>query len=186
MTRWRGPAGVVLDVVLVVAVLVLGYAVVASKAGHDDAAGDTGPAVQVAATTAAPSASGEVTGADQSLLFPVGACLAETAAEVRGTVPCERPHDAVAVGRITLPTGPSNEPPTGEQFDALAAPRCMDLAKSFFGPDFHDSPTLATNWLRISPESWRAGSRSFTCTVGYRTETGGQRSVAGAPPHPTA
>ncbi|ONH32753.1 septum formation family protein [Pseudofrankia asymbiotica] len=180
---WRGSGGVALDVALVAAVLALGCALVASKVGHPDDA-----AVEMAMTTAAPAptASGEAKGADQSLVYPVGSCIAETATEVRGTVPCDRPHEAVAVGTITLPTGPSSEPPTGDQFDALAAPRCMDLAKAFLGPDFHDSPTMRTGWLRISPESWRAGSHSFTCTVDYSTETGGRRSVTGAPPRATA
>jgi len=128
-----------------------------------------------------PAFSGKVKGADQSLVYPAGACLAETAAGVRGTVGCEQPHEAVAVGTITLPPGPSHDPPTDAQFDALAAPRCMDLARATLGAGFRDSPTVRTGWLRISPASWRAGSHTFTCTVDYRTAAGELRSETGPP-----
>jgi hypothetical protein len=131
-----------------------------------------------------PAFTGVVEGADQSLVYPAGSCLAETSGDVRGTVGCDTPHEALAVGAITLPAGPGEVAPNDSQFELLAEPRCMEIAKSYLGQDFHDSPTARTGWVRIPAASWDAGSRSFTCTVEYRTETGAPRAVTGAPPNP--
>lgn len=133
-----------------------------------------------------PAFTGVVEGADQSLVYPAGSCLAETSGDVRGTVGCQTPHEALAVGAITLPAGPGEVAPNDSQFELLAEPRCMAIAKAYLGQDFHDSPTARTGWVRISAASWGAGSRSFTCTVEYRTETGAPRAVTGAPPNPFA
>jgi hypothetical protein len=124
---------------------------------------------------------GDILGADQSRVYPTGSCLAEDTAQILGTVACSAPHQAVAVGSITLPAGPGYEAPTADQFTALAAPRCLDRAKAFFGAAYHDSATARTGWLRIMPASWNAGSRSFTCTVDYTTADGVPRTVTGPP-----
>ncbi|MBL7494076.1 septum formation family protein [Frankia sp. AgB1.9] len=131
-----------------------------------------------------PAFTGIVEGADQSLVYPAGSCLAETADGVQGTVPCEAPHQAVAVGAITLPARPGEVAPDTSQFQLLAEPRCMAIAKTYLGQDFHDSPTAQTGWVWISAASWKAGSRSFTCTVDYRTATGALRTVTSAPTGP--
>ncbi|WP_084011215.1 septum formation family protein [Pseudofrankia sp. DC12] len=131
-----------------------------------------------------PAFTGMVEGADQSLVYPAGSCLAETGTRVRGTVPCDAPHEAIAVGAITLPAKPGEVAPDDGQFEQLAEPRCMAIAKGYLGQDFHDSPTAQTGWDRISTASWRAGSRSFTCTVEFRTQTGAPRAVTGAPVGP--
>jgi len=133
-----------------------------------------------------PSFAGPVEGADQSLVYPAGSCLAEAASAsgstwIRGTVACTSPHQGIAVGTITLPGGLGEVAPTDTQFEDLAAPRCLLLAKSFLGAAFHDTPLAETGWQRIRAASWKAGSRSFTCTVDYRTAAGAARSVTGPP-----
>jgi len=132
------------------------------------------------------SFSGPVGGVDQSLVYPAGSCLAETPAgsggtQIRGTVACTSPHQGIAVGTITLPGGLGEVAPTDAQFEDLAAPRCLLLAKSFLGAAFHETPLAETGWQRIWAASWKAGSRSFTCTVDYRTAAGAARSVTGPP-----
>jgi hypothetical protein len=143
---------------------------------HTDLAALPGPGAFTAFT-------GDIRGADQSLVYPTGACLAEDpTGTVLGTVTCADPYQAVAVGSITMPGWPSAmAPPTATQFDDLAAPRCELLARAFLGAAFHDSPAAHTSWLRIAPDSWGAGSRSFTCTVSFTTATGAPRAVTGSP-----
>jgi hypothetical protein len=133
-----------------------------------------------------PTFTGDVRGADQSLVYSTGTCLSKNATTVLGTVACASPHEAVAVGSITLPGGPDAIAPTADQFDALAQLPCLKLAQDYFGAAFDNTTSATTDWLPIAPDSWNAGSRSFTCTVLYTTAGGAPRAVTGDPQAGTA
>ncbi|SNQ45572.1 conserved hypothetical protein [Frankia canadensis] len=121
---------------------------------------------------------GRAEGADQSFVFPVGACLLASPNTTR-PVRCTDPHQAVAVGNAHLPDTPGGEPPSHEDFLRLVEARCRELARAYIGPSFQESRTFHLNSLLIDPASWRAGSHTVTCMVEYYTASGQPRSVSG-------
>jgi hypothetical protein len=115
---------------------------------------------------------GKVEGADQAWVFPAGTCLKMTESQVEGTIPCTSPHQAQSVGTATLPNTPDGHAPTDTEQEALAEPRCTAVASQFLGRTFQPSATMQIGWLPIRPESWRAGTRTLTCTVEFIDSAG--------------
>jgi hypothetical protein len=105
-----------------------------------------------------------------------------TESEVKGTTPCASPHQAESVGPATLPNTPGGHAPTDTELEALAEPRCTDAASRFLGRPFQPGATMLISWLPIPPESWRAGTRTLTCTVDFFDSAGRLRAETRALP----
>ncbi|OHV35226.1 hypothetical protein BCD49_04480 [Pseudofrankia sp. EUN1h] len=121
---------------------------------------------------------GSAKGADQSMVYPVGTCMAKS---TDGTKPvaCSAPHQHVAIGDVHFTDPPGAAPPADTAFDERAGQQCAVVARAFFGPSFQQTSTVSIGWFPIDPESWQAGSRSFSCLVSYYTDAGDPRSVTG-------
>ncbi|MBL7632914.1 septum formation family protein, partial [Frankia sp. CN6] len=122
--------------------------------------------------------SGSAKGADQSMVYGPGTCLVEDADGLYA-VTCATAHHHVAIGDVHLPGAPGSPPPTDDAFDEQAARECATVAGTFFGGPFQETDSVYVGWFTLSPESWAAGSRSFSCLVSYVTPTGDPRPVTG-------
>ena len=128
---------------------------------------------------------GAVPGANQAFLFATGVCLVttddETDTETGGEVPCGAPHHGFATGAGTMPETSNGEPPSDDAFAAFAKPHCEGVATQFLGRPYQDDPTMTVSWYPILAESWRAGTRQFTCAVMFRDAAGNLLTVTGEP-----
>lgn len=131
--------------------------------------------------------SGKVEGADQSWVYPVGTCLFSSPGSDQDdtVVPCTEPHQYVAVGNPRLSDTPDGTPPSAASFNQQAEQRCRAVARGALGASFQETSTVRLGWYVIRPESWRAGTRAFTCTVNYTTAANQPRPVTGDQLHPT-
>jgi Septum formation len=129
-----------------------------------------------------PVFTGKVEGADQAWVFSAGTCLKMTESETKGSIPCASPHQAESVGAATLPDTPDGHAPTDTEQEALAEPRCTAAASRFLGRTFQPSATMQIGWLPIPPESWRAGTRTLTCTVEFFDSAGRRSAQSGELP----
>ncbi|WP_238439213.1 septum formation family protein, partial [Frankia nepalensis] len=126
---------------------------------------------------------GSAEGADQAWVFPAGTCLASDADGVVG-VACAEPHQQVAIGGARLADTRHGAAPSEQEFKAQAQPLCAAVARDYLGPSFQQTETVRVGWLPIAEESWRAGSRAFTCAITYVTPSGDLRFVTGDLLHP--
>ncbi len=122
---------------------------------------------------------GLVEGADQAWLFPAGTCLALTETENKGEVPCSAPHQAETTGTSTLPNTSDGEPPSNATFADLVGTRCDAVATQFLGRPFRRTSTMQVGWLTIAADSWRAGTRTLTCTISFTDAAGRLAAVTG-------
>lgn len=129
-----------------------------------------------APTAVLPLFSGTVDTAHQSLDYPVGTCLRSTRTD-EGSVPCTALHDEEVVGAATV-AGPA-APPSAAAFGRLALAPCQALISGYLGYRFSPSATRQTGWTDISPESWRAGERTFDCLLGFTPPVYGSHSTPG-------
>jgi hypothetical protein len=121
---------------------------------------------------------GTAKGADQSMVYPVGTCMAQG---TDGTTPvaCSAPHQHVAIGDVRFTDPPGAPAPSQDAFDDRAGAQCAAVARGFFGQSFQQSSTVSIGWFPIEAESWQTGTRSFSCLVSYYTDAGDPRSVTG-------
>ncbi|WP_007519850.1 septum formation family protein [Pseudofrankia saprophytica] len=125
------------------------------------------------------SFTGAVEGADQSWIYPTGSCLASDHDHFLGTIPCDRPHSEVVIGKVTLPGAPGSPAPSQDAFTDLAGPRCDAVARGYLGAGFRSSTTVRAGWMDIEPDSWAAGTRSTNCLIYFTTPSNEQRQVTG-------
>ncbi|WP_157734982.1 septum formation family protein [Pseudofrankia inefficax] len=129
--------------------------------------------------------SGKIEGADQAWVYPVGTCVsAPDASQTTHVVPCAEPHRSVAIGTGRLPDTPDGAPPSLASFVQQAAARCAAVARGALGQSFRETTTERIGFYPIDPESWRAGTREFTCTIDYTTAANQPRTVTGDQLHP--
>ncbi|WP_322752766.1 septum formation family protein [Frankia sp. Cas3] len=122
---------------------------------------------------------GLVEGADQAWVYPAGTCLELTETENKGEVPCSAPHQAEATGTATLPNTSNGEPPSDTTFADLVGTRCDAVATQFLGRAFARTSTMQVGWLTIAADSWRAGTRTLTCTIRFTDAAGRLAAVTG-------
>ncbi|WP_322767814.1 septum formation family protein [Frankia sp. Cr1] len=122
---------------------------------------------------------GLVEGADQAWIYPAGTCLELTETESKGEVPCSAPHQAEATGTATLPNTSNGEPPSDAAFADLVGTRCDAVATQFLGRAFARTSTMQVGWLTIAADSWRAGTRTLTCTIRFTDAAGRLAAVTG-------
>ncbi|WP_239373568.1 septum formation family protein [Frankia sp. Cj5] len=127
--------------------------------------------------------SGVVEGTDQAWVYPAGTCLQLTATETKGQVPCAVPHQAEVTGATTLPGAANSEPPSEAAFDELVGSRCEVAARRYLGRPFQETSTMRIGWLYLAAESWRAGTRTVTCTVSFFDASGQPAAITGALSH---
>jgi hypothetical protein len=113
-----------------------------------------------------PSFSGEVRGADQEMLYPVGSCGSTTAAPV----PCAATHLWQITGNVDV-TATTALPATEAAWSALVGSQCGALGTDFLGGTF--PPGVQTAWLTLNATSWSLGERTVQCTVGRFPPNGG-------------
>lgn len=106
---------------------------------------------------------GDVRGADQTLLWPVGTCQSPTASEV----PCTAAHTDEVTGNIRLPGTVTSLPTTNAQWEQLVGQPCDKLALSYLGGAF--PPGVSSGWQPIAATSWAVGTRTVQCIVGRPT-----------------
>ncbi|WP_045878693.1 septum formation family protein [Pseudofrankia sp. DC12] len=130
--------------------------------------------------------SGKAEGADQSWVYPAGTCLSSADGTGQDTeaVSCAAPHQYVAIGNVHLSDPPGAAPPADASFTRQAEQRCAAVARGALGGSFRETPTVRLGWYTIAPESWRAGTRGFTCTVRYTDGSDKLRNVTGDQLHP--
>jgi hypothetical protein len=104
---------------------------------------------------------GEVRGANQTLLEPVGSC--ENALSSI-PVPCTEPHIQQVTGNVDLTGKVLTMPKTTAQWQSILSPSCGQLALSFLGGSYPSG--VQAGWYTIAPSSWTAGERIVQCTVG--------------------
>ncbi|WP_007515540.1 septum formation family protein [Pseudofrankia saprophytica] len=120
--------------------------------------------------------SGAVKGADQSWVYPVGACLAVATG---GVVDCAGPHELAAIGDTRMADTADGAVPTEDAFNKEAGERCLAVAHARFGPNFQETATVRLTWSALVPDSWSAGSRTITCLLVYTTAAGEPSPVTG-------
>jgi hypothetical protein len=118
--------------------------------------------------------SGDARGVDQSFIYPAGYCL-EEGTDHTTVVSCAAPHNAVAIGNIQVQPASDG----GQPAAAVPEAQCDAVARAFAGASFQPTDTVRVGWFSISAGSWRAGSRTTTCTVDYVTAAGQPRDVTG-------
>jgi hypothetical protein len=126
---------------------------------------------------------GSAKGADQASVYPAGGCLVESPSS--RLVTCATPHSSVAVGDAHMAGAVGSAAPSKDAFDQQADPLCTAVARTVLGASFQPSSTVNTAWFEISPASWAAGTRTFTCTIDYFDAAGQPRNVTGDVQHPT-
>jgi hypothetical protein len=139
----------------------------------------------VPATTAAGGGlgtfTGEVRGMDQSLVYPAGTCLAQTATATT-VVSCATPHNLLSVGGARMPDTAGGEAPDGSQFAQQASGLCLAAARADLGASYQPTATAQLSWYPIEPDSWQAGTRGFTCLIAYMDTHGNPRDLTSSPP----
>jgi hypothetical protein len=81
-------------------------------------------------------------------------------------VPCDGVHDWEVTGTVDLGgvVGPPPETSDLDGWSALVGEACDTLASAYLG--HQPSGGLAGGWIPIEAESWDAGQRLVTCTIG--------------------
>jgi hypothetical protein len=116
---------------------------------------------------------GEVRGADQELLDPVGSCL-KVGAPV--PVPCSGPHQLELTGNVTISAGATQWPASAERWQMLVGSRCANVNLNYVGGTY--PPGYQTSWLELPASSWAAGERTIQCTIGRPSLAAGSSSWA--------
>ncbi|WP_241832043.1 septum formation family protein [Parafrankia soli] len=122
--------------------------------------------------------SGSVRGADQALTYSPGTCFRHRVDNHQDQVPCDQSHHTQSIGTATLPDTTDGGPPSPERFDELAKAACMPHVAPYLAHDFGGAAAQG-GWHLIRPESWRAGTRSTTCTVGLVDQAGKEVETTG-------
>nr|MDT0665494.1 septum formation family protein [Micromonospora sp. DSM 115978] len=87
-----------------------------ASAGLTEADADAAPNRLVSFT-------GQVSGADQSLVWPTGTCV-EFVGEESRAADCAAPHHALVTGVATMPDTSNGQPPSDVAYRELAVPLC--------------------------------------------------------------
>ncbi|MCK9904019.1 septum formation family protein [Frankia sp. Cpl3] len=130
-----------------------------------------------------PPFEGAVRGADQAQVHAPGTCFRDSDGSLT-VAPCDSPHHAQSVGNARLPDTSDGQPPSSALFSELAAAACAASTAPYLGPGPADT-VFQESWHLIRAESWRAGTRTTTCTVrlvdanGQLQETSGLLAPAG-------
>jgi hypothetical protein len=118
---------------------------------------------------------GKIADLDQSRVWPVGTCLGidETTHESTGMpVDCSSSHALEVAGAVNLAERfPGGFPAESDQ-QAFLAESCTRAADAYLAPRTLKARGLASNFDTVSPESWAAGSRQVSCTVGAKRDNG--------------
>ncbi|WP_018635375.1 septum formation family protein [Parafrankia elaeagni] len=124
-----------------------------------------------------PPFEGTVRGADQAHAHPPGTCF--RGGDGSSTVaPCDSPHHAQSVGSARLPDTADGQPPSSTVFSELAAAACAASTAPYLGPG-PAGAVFQESWHLIRPESWRAGTRTTTCTVRLVDANGQLQEMSG-------
>lgn len=126
-----------------------------------------------------PEFTGQVHGADQTWVFPAGTCFRRDEQGLQQEVNCDQPHIAQSVGSATLTGPPGSEPPSPSEFERMATAACAPLHAPYLRHSRFGGAKVTAGWHLIRAESWRAGTRSTTCTVGFTDAAGQPKEVAG-------
>ncbi len=111
--------------------------------------------------------SGDVRGADQTLLAPVGSCQKAGPFII---VACTGPHTVQITGNVNLAEQVFTLPKNDAQWQSIMSQPCGQLARSFLGGAYPAG--VRSGWYVIEPTSWDAGRRIAQCTVGQYTPGG--------------
>lgn len=122
--------------------------------------------------------SGSVRGADQAMTYPPGTCFRNTTDDSQEQVSCQEPHHAQTVGTITLADTADGAPPSSEALEDLVQAACAPQTAPYLAQHF-DGATAQGGWHLIHPESWLAGTRSTSCTVGFIDQAGNEVETTG-------
>lgn len=131
-----------------------------------------------AAGTTLTSFAGEVRGADQEWLFPVGSCMTSGSGL---PVPCSGPHKWEVTGDVNVPAGTTSMPTSDSGWQQLVGAQCSAVGLRYAGGSY--PPGFETSWMPLSASSWAAGERVIECTVGrplYSGTTSGWATTTGS------
>ncbi len=109
---------------------------------------------------------GEVRGAPQALVLPVGTCVSTTGPFV---VDCTAPHDSEITGSVDLTGRVATPPPAADRraWSELVSADCTRLATDYLGHPPVDPIVMV--WFAIDPVSWDLGNHSARCGVSHFT-----------------
>lgn len=108
---------------------------------------------------------GEVRGANQEFLVPIGSCGSPSGGEVS----CAGVHDYQVSGNVNL-TGVATYPRTDQAMQSAVGAECGTIGRSFVGGAY--PPGVEAGWLDLSATSWADGERTVQCTVAKYTANG--------------
>jgi hypothetical protein len=107
--------------------------------------------------------SGAAKGADQTLLYGVGACFPMGTTDGFGPeVRCTDPHAVEVTGTVDV-TGKLSAYPQADGWQAVVGDQCTKLAESIYGGPLPAG--VRGDWLTLAPSSWDAGRRLVECTI---------------------
>ncbi|MDT5192080.1 MAG: hypothetical protein QOI28_4331 [Mycobacterium sp.] len=118
---------------------------------------------------------GKIAEIDQSRVWPVGTCLGideTTHGSTDVPVDCSSSHALEVTGAVNLAERFPGAFPAEPEQQAFLAESCTRAADAYLAPKTPQARGLASNYDTVSPESWAAGSRQVSCTVGDRRENG--------------
>jgi hypothetical protein len=118
---------------------------------------------------------GKIADLDQSRVWPVGTCLGideTTHGSTDVPVDCSSSHALEVTGAVNLAERFPGPFPAQPEQQAFLAESCTRTADAYLAPRTLQARGLASNYDTVSPESWAAGSRQVSCTVGARRENG--------------
>lgn len=140
---------------------------------------------------------GRVAELDQSKVWPPGTCIGIDPTTNQPTdipVDCAAPHSMEVTGSVDLGARfPGGFPPDAEQ-DPFVKDECTTITDAYLAPVPLRSTTLTLIYSTIAEQSWSAGSRQVSCSIGATTGDGrwatllnsakGPLLIDGQPPAP--